>query len=287
MKTPKSMQDTYHLNQGGEIPCIGYGTYKTYDEQTVQGIKDAVESGYRLIDTAWKYENEKAVGLGIAQCGVPREALFLTTKVWNTERGYDKATACCNESLSNLGVEYIDLLLVHWPANKMQYGEAYKDLNADTWRAFEDLQTAGKVKYIGVSNFMEHHLEELHESALVTPCVDQIEIHPGWAQKSVVEYCREKGIVVEAWSPLGRGGGFKEPVLMAIAEKYGKSVAQICLRWEIQNGVIPIPKASSRSRIEDNRNVFDFSLTQEEMDTITGLTKYLGGNCAVPDEVDF
>lgn len=277
---------TFTLNNGIEIPVIGFGTYKATDEEACQAVKDAVEAGYRLIDTAAVYKNEKGVGQGIKECGVPREELFITSKLWNTERGYESTLKAFDETMEKLGLDYLDLYLIHWPANKKQFGDKADELNAQTWKAFEKLYKEGRIKAIGLSNFQEHHIEKLLETAEIQPMVDQLEIHPGWTQKETVEYCQKKGIVVEAWSPLGRSTVLNSETLLEIASHYNKSVAQVCLRWEIQNGVLPLPKSVHKERILANLDVFDFEINEEDMKVIDELENF-GMPPKFPDEVDF
>ncbi len=281
-----AMTDNFVMNNGVKIPCIGYGTYQTPDEEICVAMLEAIKAGYRHIDTAALYGNEKGVGKAVKECGIPREELFITSKVWNDCRGYDKAKAAFEESMKKLDMEYLDLLLIHWPANKKQYGEEAKSLNAETWRAFEELYNAGKVKAIGLSNFLPHHIEELMETATIKPMVNQIEFHPGWAQLEVAKYCQENDIVVEAWSPFGRKDIIENETLKEIGKKYGKSVAQVCMNWILNHGILPLPKSVTPSRMVENTLVFDFKLSQEDMDVIDAL-KDLGGQCAMPDEVDF
>lgn len=279
-----SFSDRIPLNNGEGIPCLGFGTYKTTGAETTRAVTAALEQGYQLIDTASYYGNEADIKPAIRF--LPRDSFFLTTKLWNTDRGYERARAACEESLDRLGVQYLDLYLIHWPANEKQFGAEANSLNAETWNALEDLYAEEKVRAIGVCNFKPHHLETLLKSARIKPAVNQIEIHPGRAQAETVRYCQDHDIVVEAWSPLGRQRGFDNEVLTSIAAAHGKSVAQVCLRWEIQNGVVPIPKTVSPDRMRENRDVFDFVLTDEEMHQIDTLP-FLGGKIQDPDEIDF
>lgn len=273
------------LNNGYMIPEIGYGTWQSPDsEVTVNGVKTAIACGYRHIDTAAAYNNEESVGEGIKESGVARNELFVTSKVWNAQRGYEKTIAAFEKTLSDLGLDYLDLYLIHWPASKKDY-ENWEEINLETWRAMTDLYKAGKIKAIGVSNFKPHHLEALMKTE-VKPMVNQIEFHPGFMQEETVKYCRDNGILVEAWSPLGTGRMLTNPDLQEIASHYGKSVAQICIRWCIQHDVLPLPKSVTPSRIEENRNVFDFEINAEDMQRIDALENF-GGSGLDPDEVDF
>lgn len=273
------------LNNGYMIPEIGYGTWQSPDsEVTVNGVKTAIACGYRHIDTAAAYKNEASVGEGIKESGVARNELFVTSKVWNSQRGYEKTIAAFEKTLSDLGLDYLDLYLIHWPASKKDY-ENWEEINLETWRAMTDLYKAGKIKAIGVSNFKPHHLEALMKTE-VKPMVNQVEFHPGFMQEETVKYCRDNEILVEAWSPLGTGRMLTNPDLQEIASHYGKSVAQICIRWCIQHDVLPLPKSVTPSRIEENRNVFDFEINAEDMQRIDALENF-GGSGLDPDEVDF
>ena len=281
-----NLTDSFTMHNGKTIPCIGYGTYKTSEEEVYDAVIAAIKAGYRHFDTAAFYKNEAGVGRAVRECGVPREEIFVTSKVWNTDRGYENTKKAFEESMERLGLEYMDLYLIHWPANKKQFGDEAKKINADTWRALEELYAEGKIRAIGLSNFLPHHIEELMEGAKVKPMVDQIEFHPGWAQLEISEYCRKKDIVVEAWSPLGRKDALDNEVLREIGAKYQKGTAQVCIRWVMQHGILPLPKTVNPDRMAENADVFDFELTAEEMRTIDEL-KNLGGQCALPDEVDF
>lgn len=281
----KKLTDTFELNNGYKIPCVGFGTWQTPDGETaVNSVKAAILAGYRHIDTAACYGNEQSVGQGIIEAGVPREELFITSKVWNTERGYEKTLAAFEKTLADLQTDYLDLYLIHWPASVNQF-ENWEELNVGTWKAMTELYKAGKIKSIGVSNFMEHHLEALMKTE-VKPMVNQIEYHPGQMQEEVVKYCQGNDILVEAWSPLGTGRILNNETLKEIAAKYNKSVAQICIKWVLQNGLLPLPKSVTPSRIEENTKVFDFVISDEDMKTIDAM-EYCGGSGWHPDEVDF
>lgn len=280
------MRTDYQLNNGVLMPAIGFGTWQTPDGQTaVDSVRKALECGYRHIDTAAIYGNEKSVGQGIAESGIDRRSLFITTKLWNSERGYDSTIRAFEKSLDDLGLEYLDLYLIHWPAVEKQFGD-WTQINLDTWRAMERLYDEGRIRAIGVSNFMPHHLEPLMDAAVVVPAVNQIEYHPGQMQQECVDYCRRNGIVVEAWSPLGTGRLLDNELLVRLAEKYGKSVAQLCIRWALQNGTAPLPKSVTPSRIEQNLDVYDFKISDADMKAIDAMP-YAGGSGLVPDEVDF
>ena len=276
------------LNNGVEIPCVGYGTFRTAPAVTAQAVQDAIAAGYRHIDTAKVYENEAGVGQGIKAAGVPREELFVTSKLWNTDRGYEATKAAFQASLDRLGLDYLDLYLIHWPANEKQFGADAAKINAETWRAMEELYEAGKIRAIGLSNFMPHHVAELLKTAKIKPMVDQIEVHPGWTHAEEIKKLQAMDIVVEAWGPLGGQGAtvLVDPTMQKIAATHGKSTAQVSLRWILQQGVVPLPKSVHVDRLKQNMELFDFELSNEEMQTIAALPN-LGGQCKDPDDVDF
>ena len=276
------------LNNGVEIPCVGYGTFRTDPAVTAQAVQDAIAAGYRHIDTAKVYENEVGVGQGIKAAGVPREELFVTSKLWNTDRGYEATKAAFQASLDRLGLDYLDLYLIHWPANEKQFGADAAKINAETWRAMEELYEAGKIRAIGLSNFMPHHVAELLKTAKIKPMVDQIEVHPGWTHAEEIKKLQAMDIVVEAWGPLGGQGAtvLVDPTMQKIAAAHGKSTAQVSLRWILQQGVVPLPKSVHVDRLKQNMELFDFELSNEEMQTISALPN-LGGQCKDPDDVDF
>ena len=258
------------LNDGQKIPIVGFGTYKAKEQEGIQAVIDALNGGYRLIDTAAIYGNEETVGKGIKASGIPRDQLVVTTKVWREMLGYEQAKAALEQSLFRLGLDYIDLYLIHWPANARNY-KNWQQTNADTWHAMEELQAEGKIRSIGVSNFWQEHLETLFQTAKVIPAVNQIEFHPGYWQPELTEFCQTRGIAVEAWSPLARGQVFGNKTLEKIANKHQQSVAQVCLRWIVQHQVIVIPKSTSAARIEENIKLFDFELSEQEMKQIDEL----------------
>lgn len=279
------LTDTFKLSNGVEIPCVGFGTWQTPDGEVARdSVKKAIESGYRHIDTAATYDNEGGVGEGIKASGVSREDLFLTSKVWNSDRGYDKTIAAFNTSLEKLGTDYLDLYLIHWPANEQQF-ENWDDINVDTWRAITDLYKEGKIKAIGTSNFLPHHLESLVNTE-VKPMVNQIEYHPGYTQDEAVEYCKKHDILVEAWSPIGSGRLLDNGTLNAIADKYDKSVAQLCIRYALQHDILPLPKSVTPERIEANTHVFDFEINSEDMEIIDAMED-ISFSGVHPDTVEF
>ena len=287
----RSLEEPFVLRNRVKMPCVGYGTYLEEGGEAYRSVYHALKAGYRLIDTASLYKNEKEVGKAVAKFleeeeELKRSDLFITSKLWNADRGYDKTMAAFDKTLENLGLEYLDLYLIHWPANTRQFApEEAKKLNQETWRALEDLYLSGRVRAIGVSNFLKHHIEDLYETARIEPMVDQIEFHPGWLQYETVSFCKEKGILVEAWSPLGRTTIFSDKTINKIANAHNVSVAQVCLRFCLQHDVLPIPKSVHESRMKANLDLFGFTLTAEEMAALDGLSN-MGGNHD-PDTVEF
>jgi methylglyoxal/glyoxal reductase len=260
-----NLKDTTTLHNGVKMPWVGLGVFKvTEGEEVVQSVKAAIKNGYISIDTAAIYKNEEGVGQAIKESGVPREELFITTKLWNADQGYESTLEAFETSMNKLGLEYLDLYLIHWPG---------KDKYKETWRAFEKLYKEGRVRAIGVSNFLVHHLEDLMSTAEIKPMVNQVEFHPHLTQKELLAFCEKEGIQLEAWSPLKQGQLLNEPVLEDIAHKYNKSVAQVILRWDLQHGVVTIPKSIKEHRIIENANIFDFELTIEDMGKIDELNQ--------------
>ena len=264
--TATHVSDTTILRNGVKMPWIGLGVYKAQDgDEVKRAIHAAVQAGYRSVDTASLYYNEEGVGEAIRECGVPREEMFVTTKVWNSDQGYEETLRAFETSRKKLNMDYIDLYLIHW---------AVKEKYKDTWRAFEKLYNEGYVRAIGTSNFQIHHLQDIMADCKVPPMVNQVELHPHLSQKELLRFCQDQNIQMEAWSPLKRGGEMlEEPVLVELAQKYGKSAAQIILRWHLQNGVVIIPKSVQEHRIRDNADLFGFALTAEEMGRIDGLNR--------------
>ncbi|RFU71427.1 aldo/keto reductase [Peribacillus saganii] len=278
----KNLQDTKTLNNGVKMPWFGLGVFKVEEgPELVNAVKTAIKNGYRSIDTAAIYQNEEGVGQGIAEgmkeAGISRGDLFVTSKVWNADLGYESALSAYDASLKRLGLDYLDLYLIHWPV-KGKYKEA--------WRALETIYKQGRVKSIGVSNFHIHHLEDLMQDAEVKPVINQVEYHPRLTQKELHSYCRAQSIQLEAWSPLMQGQLLDNEILSAIAKKYNKSVAQIILRWDLQNEVITIPKSTKERRIVENASIFDFSLSDEDMTEIDALNENLRVG-PDPDNFDF
>lgn len=276
----------YLLNNNYKIPNIGFGTFRTPSgEETEKSVIDAIKSGYRHIDCAAAYGNEKSVGEAIRKSGVAREKLFITSKLWNDDKGYENTLAAFNRTLEDLQLDYLDLYLIHWPIAKASKNN-WQEANSESWRALEKLYKQGKVKAIGVSNFLGHHLDPLIKTAKIKPMVNQIEIHPGMLQEETVKFCEENNILVEAWAPFSNGQIFNNPVLKEIADQYKKSVAQISLRWIIQKGIIPLPKSVTPERIKNNLDVFDFEIKAQDVEKIDRLTD-CGSSGLHPDEVDF
>ncbi|WP_188208048.1 aldo/keto reductase [Alkalibacillus aidingensis] len=253
------------LNNGVKMPGFGLGVYKVWEDADARdSVRTAIDHGYRLIDTASYYDNEDGVGAGVKESSTNREEIFVTSKVWNEEQGYDETLRAFERSLKRLNFDYLDLYLIHWPVG---------DLFKDTWKAMERLYDEKLIRAIGVSNFNIHHLEKLMNQANVKPTVNQIEYHPHLTQKEVKAFCESEEIQVEAWSPLKRGQIFKDETIQSLAEKYGKTPAQIILRWDIDTNVITIPKSVNKDRIIENSQIFDFSLTAEEVESLNQLNK--------------
>lgn len=253
------------LRDGAALPAVGYGTYKAAGEEAVAA---AYAAGYRYFDTAAFYGNEEAVGRALGR--YPREAWQVATKIWKTELGYDRAWASAEESLRRLGVDYVDVLLIHWPKRTPDDPD-WQRLDRETWRAMEEMRDQGMVKTIGVSNFLPHHLESLFVTANVPPAIDQIEFHPGYLQAETVDFCRREGILVQAWSPLGRMRLTGHPLLAELGEKYGVSPARICLRFALELGVMPLPKSSDSRRMAENLDLFSFALEPSDVERLRGM----------------
>lgn len=269
----KGLNDTVKLANGVEIPCLGYGTWKTpagYICKT--GIKTALECGYKLIDTATVYGNEHSIGEAIAESGVNREDLFITTKVWNTDQGYDNTLKAFDLSMEKLRLDYLDLYLIHWPI-ALDYKNRWQTTIKETWQAIEKLYKEGRVRAIGVSNFLERHLNYLMSVAEIKPMVDQIELHVGYIQSETVEFCQKNNIIIEAWSPVCKGKAFELSEVKQISERTGKTGAQVLIRWCLQRGFIPLPKSITPERIIENAKVFDFELTSDEMELLNAVDK--------------
>ena len=278
--------DTYRLANGVDIPCLGFGTWQTPDgDVAVSSVRCAIEAGYRHIDTAQAYGNEGSVGQGIRESGIDRKDLFITTKLWNRNHSYELALSTFDESMKKLGLDYLDLFLIHWP-NPIAFRDHWQQANAESWKAMEKLYEEGRIRAIGVSNFRPHHLEALAQTANVKPMVNQIRLCPGDTQDEVVYYCRKQGMLLEAYSPLGVGRIFEVLEMQKLAEKYGRSIAQVCIRWSLQRGYLPLPKSVTPSRIQENLRVFDFELEAADVQLIADLKGCVGYE-SDPDTTNF
>ncbi|WP_319268555.1 aldo/keto reductase [uncultured Draconibacterium sp.] len=273
-----NIKSTVELANGVQMPRIGLGVFQSADgNEVINAIKYAVEAGYGLIDTAAIYNNEAGVGEAIKSLAIPREQLFITSKVWNSDQGYESTLKAFDVSMEKLGLDVLDMYLIHWPV-KGKYNE--------TWRAMEKLYANGKVRAIGVSNFLQHQLEDLISNANIVPMLNQVEYHPYLTQPGLANYCKQNKILLQAWAPLMQGKIFEVDEIKLLAEKHGKSPAHIVIRWNLQKGILTIPKSVKKHRIEDNVNVFDFELTEEDMAIIDNLNRSerLGPD---PDNFDF
>lgn len=257
------IEKSFKLQNGVKLPVIGFGTYLATDGNGKQGIKNALETGYRYLDTASFYGNEREIGEAVKESGISRGELFLASKVWKDEMGYEETKTAFAASLERLETDYLDLYLIHWPKRSPE-DEDWKKRLKETWRAIEELYTDGKIRAIGVSNCLPHHLEVILEDAQVKPMVNQLELHVGYMQPVAVEYCRKNDIQVQAWSPLGRRRILEDPVVLSFAKKYGVTPAQFLLGFLYQEGFSVIPKASTKERLLENQQIFDFTITDED-----------------------
>ncbi|WP_221028855.1 aldo/keto reductase [Actomonas aquatica] len=264
--TAAGLQEGVTLNTGASMPWLGLGVFKMgSDAETADAVRQAVKLGYRSIDTAALYGNERGVGEGVRSCGVARDALFVTTKLWNSDMREDRQREAFERSMELLGLDYVDLYLLHWPIDGKK---------AASWKVLEEIAASGRAKAIGVSNYMVPHLERLREVSGVVPAVNQIEYHPYLQSPELLAYCREKGIQVQAWSPLMHGGALlTDPVLAEIAARRGKTIAQVVLRWDLQTGVVTIPKTAKAARLQENADIFDFELDATEMAAIAAMNR--------------
>ncbi|MDO4912757.1 MAG: aldo/keto reductase [Lactobacillus sp.] len=279
-------EHSFKLSDGNEIPAIGFGTWQTPDGEVARhAVKTAIDAGYRLIDTAAIYGNEESVGQGIKDSGIKREDLFVTTKLWNDAHNYEAAKKAIDDSLTRLDLDYLDLYLIHWP-NPVKIRDQYEELNAETWRAMEEAQKAGKIRSLGISNFKKHHIDALMKTAEIKPVVNQIFLNPGDMQLAVQKENDKWGMLSEAYSPLGTGGMLGNETVKAIASKYGKSTAQILIRWSLEHGFLPLPKSVHDEYIKANFEVFDFKLEDtdiKELDKLDGT----GAKATDPDTAEF
>ncbi|WP_178842092.1 aldo/keto reductase [uncultured Treponema sp.] len=291
MEDFKSLESVFSLSNGVKMPCLGFGTWQSSDgEEAYNAVLSALRLGYRHIDTAAAYGNEKSVGRAIAdflkESSVRRSDLFITTKLWNEDHGYENAKKAIEVSLEKLGLDYLDLYLIHWP-NPLKFRSCWQKANAESWAAMEEAVDAGKIRAIGISNFCERHIDELLKTAKIKPMVNQIKVCPGQPQKQLADYSRSLGMVVEGYSPLGTGGIFKNAEIQQLAEKYGRTVAQVCIRWCLQQGVVPLPKSVNFARIKENSEIFDFMISEEDLEIIANLKNLEIRPVRNPDEADF
>ncbi len=266
------INDRIRLLDGNTIPQLGFGTYLSEPDDCYKAVLCALECGYRHIDTAAFYRNEAAVGRAVRDSSIKRDEIFVTTKLWNDDQGYDNTRKAFEKSFNELGLDYIDLYLIHWPIPKGHESD-YAELNDGTWKAFNELKAQGLIRSVGVSNFLPEHIERLYNASGVLPVINQIELHPALPQWETVEYCKSKGIAVEAWRPILKGEANAVPQLNEIAAKHGVTPTQVCLRWELQRGIIPLPKSVTPSRIAQNADVYGFSLDDEDMQKIASITE--------------
>ena len=265
MKKITDLQGTFELHNGVQMPYFGLGVYLSKDgSEVIHAVKDALDHGYRHIDTAAIYNNEEGVGTGIKESSVDRKDVFLVSKVWNTDQGYDSTLRAFEASLERLGTDYLDLYLIHWPKG---------DLSKETWKAMERLYKEKRVRSIGVSNFLQHHLEDLLTSVEIVPMVNQMEFHPYLVQQKLLDFCNANRIQYEAWSPLMQGNIFDLDIMKDLAAKYNKTIAQIVLRWDLQKGVVTIPKSSKKERIIANADLFDFEISDEDVKLLDSLDR--------------
>ena len=270
-----SINDCYTLENGMKIPVLGFGTYNAKGGDNLEIIRTAIKAGYRYFDTASIYETERALGQAIKESGIPREEFFIATKAWIDERGYEETKQAMDRSLERLQMDYVDLYLIHWP--KSSFKEAnWREKDIQTWRAMEEMCEAGKTRGLGLSNFLPNQLDIILEQAKIKPQVDQLEIHPGYSQEAAAAYGQSKGLRMQAWSPLGRGRMLDNEMILMFAKKYGKTPAQICLRFLIQKGIIPLVKSSTMERMKQNMDVFDFEISKEDIQIISCMPQTTG-----------
>lgn len=266
----ESIYDCFKLNNGMKIPCVGFGTYKAAEGNNVEVLKTAIESGYRYFDTASFYQTEDFLGQAIRESNLPREDFFLVSKMWKDEMGYQQTKDALEKSLKRLGTDYLDIYLIHWPRPSADC-ENWKELDLETWRAMEELQKEGKIRGLGLSNFLPHHIKNILENGTVKPVVNQLELHPGYMQQAAVQYCKEHGIQMQAWSPIGRRRILEDGLILELAGKYQVSPAQLCLRFLLQNDIIPLPKSSSMERMKQNMDLFHFEISEEDVSRLATM----------------
>ncbi|GAA0370900.1 aldo/keto reductase [Alkalibacterium iburiense] len=280
-----ALTDTYKMNNGLEIPVVGFGTWQSSNEEAKQAVLWALEAGYRHIDTAQSYKNEEGVGQALKETSVPRDEIFVTTKLHNRWHGYERTKEAIDTSLEKLGIETIDLLLIHWP-NPISTRDNWQEMNNESWKAMQEAVEAGKIKSLGVSNFRPHHLKPLLDFATIKPAVNQILLNPSEMQPEVVAFNKEHDIINEAYSPFGTGKIFEVDELKELAEKYGKTVGQVVLRWSLQHNFLPLPKTVTKERVWENADIFDFEIEKSDiklMDSLTGRA----GSATDPDQITF
>ncbi len=266
----ESIYDCFKLNNGMKIPCVGFGTYKAAERNNVEVLKTAIEAGYRYFDTASFYQTEDFLGQAIRESNLPREDFFLVSKMWKDEMGYQQTKDALEKSLKRLGTDYLDIYLIHWPRPSADC-ENWKELDLETWRAMEELQKEGKIRGLGLSNFLPHHIKNILENGTVKPVVNQLELHPGYMQQAAVQYCKEHGIQMQAWSPIGRRRILEDGLILELAGKYQVSPAQLCLRFLLQNDIIPLPKSSSMERMKQNMDLFHFEISEEDVSRLATM----------------
>ena len=275
------MTEFYTLNDGTKIPKIGFGTYNEEFADNKEAILSAIECGYRFFDTASLYETERSLGNALKESGIDRSDVIIETKLWIDEMGADNVRKALEKSLNRLMTDYVDIYMIHWPRRTGADDEAWKELDIETWKAMDEMVKEGKVRRLGLSNFLPHHLKNILENCSVRPVADQLELHPGYSQEAAVAYCKENDVLPMAWSPLGRGrenATIGNSVLVRLSKKYGKSIQQINLRFLLQKGILPIPKASSAEHMKANLNVFDFELSEDDISILSNMpqTAWLG-----------
>lgn len=266
----ESIYDCFKLNNDMKIPCVGFGTYKAAEGNNVEVLKTAIEEGYRYFDTASFYQTEDFLGQAIRESNLPREDFFLVSKMWKDEMGYQQTKDALEKSLKRLGTDYLDIYLIHWPRPSADC-ENWKELDLETWRAMEELQKEGKIRGLGLSNFLPHHIKNILENGTVKPVVNQLELHPGYMQQAAVQYCKEHGIQMQAWSPIGRRRILEDGLILELAGKYQVSPAQLCLRFLLQNDIIPLPKSSSMERMKQNMDLFHFEISEEDVSRLATM----------------